>query len=397
MADTRQQADATDCQVGKENTLTVTGCEVTSVTQSSDGVYIEVSGDPCDFTGDVYVHVGGTKVKQSTIERMRRRERQKARQSAAISDAEREARREAQHQEWQARQERQRKETERRWEEREKKEGRKLSKAEHTAKDLEEENASRKKSQRALTSFFKPVVGHVSENVDCNETRQEENKDVSVVETTTERVEERNEEHCAGKKASAFTPGMEVFLRLAFIDSEQVDSMMLKDAKKYIREKGIIGKVIIEEMVERDVARLNLVEFDKLRDFSKRSAGVDVHATHFSKLTEALGKVGGKVNIKYLTKQNRQCGENHKWTDKQIEQVRKAVEEAKERWPDSLYSKAAQSLRARYNGPILGNISSQQVRNVYEQKVLKSNVPRAPVGRPRKKKSSQAAQPDMII
>lgn len=396
MADTRHQADATGITLSnkEKNTLTVTGCEVTSVTQSSDGVYIEVSGDPCDFTGDVYVHVGGTKVKQSSIERMRRRERQKARQSAAISDAEREARREAQHQEWQARQERQRKETERRWEEREKRKGRKLTKAEHTAKDLEEENASRKKkSQRALTSFFKPVVGHVSQNVDCNETRDEEETDVPVVEArTTERVEERHEEDCAGKKASAFTPGMEVFLRLAFIDSEQVDSMMSKEAKKYIREKGIIGKVIIEEMVERDVARLNLVEFDKLRDFSKRSAGVDVHASFFSTLTEALEKVGGKVNTKYLTKQNRQSGENHKWTDTQIEQVRKAVEEAKQRWPNSLYSKAALSLRSRYNGRILGSISSQQVRNVYEQKVLKSNVPKAPVGRPRKKKSSQAAQ-----
>jgi hypothetical protein len=254
---------------------------------------------------------------------------------------------------------------------------------------LEEENASRKKSQRALTSFFKPV----SQNVDCNEASHEEEEekiDFPVVETRTERVEERNEEDCAGKKASAFTPGMEVFLRLAFIDSEQVDSMMLKQAKKYIRQQGIIGKVIIEEMVERDVARLNLVEFDKLRDFSKRSAGVDVHATFFSKLTEALENVGGKVNTKYLTKQNRQSGENHKWTDTQIEQVRKAVEEAKERWPNALYSKAAQSLRSRYNGPILGSISSQQVRNVYEQKVLKSNVPKAPIGRPRKKKSSQA-------
>ena len=115
-------------------------------------------------------------------------------------------------------------------------------------------------------------------------------------------------------------------------------------------------------------------------------------ATQFGKLKETLKKVNGRIHTKYLTKQNRQSGENHKWTDTQIEQVRKAVEEAKQRWPNSFYSKAAQSLRSRYNGPILGSISSQQVRNVYEQKVLKSNVPRAPVGRPRKEKSSQAAQ-----
>eukprot|EP00889_Picochlorum_renovo_P005583 jgi/Picre1/32613/NNA_007959.t1 len=88
MADTRHQANAAGIALKIKKNFDSSGCEVTSVTQSSD------------------VHVGGTKVKQSTIERMRRRERQKARQSAAISDAEREARREAQHQEWQARQER---------------------------------------------------------------------------------------------------------------------------------------------------------------------------------------------------------------------------------------------------------------------------------------------------
>lgn len=53
---------------------------------------------------------------------------------------------------------------------------------------------------------------------------------------------------------------MKVILRLAFVESEKIDSMPLKVAKKYIGEKGIIGKVIIDVMVERDVARLSLVE-----------------------------------------------------------------------------------------------------------------------------------------
>ena len=391
MTDTRQQADANaiEWQFEQKSTKPSTGCEVTSVTQCSDGVCIQVSGDPSDFDGDVYVHVGGTKVKQSTIERMRRRERQKARQAAAISDAEKEAMRAAEHQEWLARQERQRRENESRWEERDRKEGRKLSKAEHLAKDLEEEKEKAcKKSQKPLTSFFKPVV-HASQNVDCNahvaDGTRPDVPAVSDANERDERAEERNahEEHCT-EKGSAFKRGMEVFLRLAFMDSEQVDSMMLKEAKKYIRQKGIIGKVIIEEMVERDVARLNLVEFGKLCDYSKRSAGVDVNATLFSKLKETLHKIDGKVNTRYLTKQNRQSGENHKWTDMQVEEIRKAVEEAKQRWPDSFYSKAAEILRTRYNGPILGNISNNQVRNVYEHHVEKKNVPRNPVGRPRK-------------
>ena len=99
---------------------------------------------------------------------------------------------------------------------------------------------------------------------------------------------------------------------------------------------------------------------------------------------DANEEVEGKVNTKYLTKQNRQFGENHKWTEKQVEQIRKVVEEAKERWPDSCFAKAANILRNRYKGPVSGNISNKQVRNVYRQQVENSSVPRAPVGRPRK-------------
>ena len=392
MTDNREQADknAPNNNGNAENSRRreVALSEITSLSHRSNNIQIGTSGDAYHFHANVYISGGGIKVKHATIERKRRRENQRARQSTCMSDAEREAMREAQHQEWQARQERRRKENESRWQERDRKEGRSLTKEEHRARGLEEEREKAgKKSQRPLTSFFQPVV-HGSQNVDCGASEAAgTSTDISMVYANggDDRVEEQvaNEENRT-EEESTFKPGMKVFLRLAFIDREKVDSMLVKDAKKYIRQKGVIGRVIIEEMVERDVARLNLVEFGKLHDYSQRDAGGNVKATLFSKLKQALNKVEGTVNINYLTKQSRQFGENHKWTEKQVEQIRKAVEEAKKRWPDTCFAKAAETLRSRYKGPVFGNISNNQVRNVYRQQVEKSSVPRAPVGRPRK-------------
>eukprot|EP00889_Picochlorum_renovo_P008956 jgi/Picre1/35986/NNA_003443.t1 len=393
MTDTRKQTETNSSDFNNDQNnrsrREAASPMITSVAHRLNSVQVGISGGPHQFSGEVYIAGCGKKVKYTSVDRMKRRERQKARRPAAISDAEREATREAHHQEWQARQERQRKENERRWEEREIKEGRKLSKEEHTARDLEEEKekASRKKSQRPLTSFFQPVVCG-SQNVDCsaNETAGTltefstggENEEDDREEEQGANVEDCNQEE------SSFKPGMKVFLRLAFIDSEQVDRMLSKDAKEYIRTKGVIGRVIIEEMVERDVARLNLSEFRKLSDHSRRDAGKNVTATLFSKLKKTLDEVEGRVHTKYLTKQNRQFGKNHRWTEKQVEVIRKAVEEAKAREPGSCFSEAAETLRTLYRGPRLGSISNKQVRNVYERQVEKRNAPRAPVGRPRK-------------
>ena len=392
MTDNREQADKkaihTNENTDKDRRRKAAVFEVTSLAHRSKDIHIGTSGNAYHFHGDVYVSGGGIKVKHATVERSRRRENQRARRSTSISDAEREARREAHHQEWQARQERQRKENESRWQERDRKEGRKLSKEEHRSKDLEEEKEKAgRKTSRPLTSFFQPVLNGL-QNVDCSASEAAGTlTDFSTVDANEEgdRVEDlgANEENCT-EQESTFKQGMKVFLRLAFIDSEKIDSMFLKDVKKHIRQKGIIGRVIIEEMVERDVARLNLAEFGKLRDYSQRDAGGDVKATLFSKLKEALNKVNGRVDTKYLTKQNRQFGENHKWTEKQVEQIRKVVEEAKQQWPDSCFAKAAKILRNRFKGPRLGDISSSQVRNVYRQRVERRDVPRAPVGRPRK-------------
>lgn len=392
MTDTRKQADktATDFNNDQNNRARrqAESPTITSLAHRSNLVHIGTSRDAYHFHGDVYIGGGGKKVKQSTVERFKRRERQKARRAAAISDSERKAMREAQHQEWQARQERKRKENERRWEERDRKEGRNLSEEEHMARDLEEEKEKAgKKSQRPLTSFFQPVV-HGSQDVDCGASEAAgTSTDISMVYANGEddRVEEQGAtvEDCI-EEESTFKRGMQVFLRLAFIDNKDLDSMPSKDAKKHIRENGVIGKVIIEEMVQKNVARLNLVEFGKLRDYSQRDAGRDVKATQFAKLRETLNKVEGRIHIKYLTKQNRHFGQNHKWTEKQVEVIRKAVEEAKAREPGSCFSEAAKTLRTRYKGPRFGNISKIQVRNVYQRQIEKRKVPRGPVGRPRK-------------
>lgn len=95
--------------------------------------------------------------------------------------------------------------------------------------------------------------------------------------------------------------GMKVFLRVAFMDHESIDSNLVRDAIKDIRDKGIIGKVVIKEMMG-NVAKLNLDEFDKLRDYDLRDAGKDIDRFKFALLKENLHNAEGKVNIKYQTK-----------------------------------------------------------------------------------------------
>ena len=117
---------------------------------------------------------------------------------------------------------------------------------------------------------------------------------------------------------------------------------------------------------------MDLQEFGKLYDYERRVAGRDVDKTNFRKLKEALHGLEGKVNTKYLTKQNRQCGTNHAWEEYEIEEIRKAVEDAKQKWPTRCFAKAAEMLRLRYKGSIFGSITKDQVRNVYRLKVEKN-------------------------
>ena len=219
MTDTRKQAEKTATNFNDDqNNRARRQAEsptITSLAYRSNRVHIGTSGDAYQFDANVYIGGGGKKVKQSTVERFKRRERQKARRAAGISDSERKATREAQHQEWQARQERKRKENESRWKERDRKEGRNLSEEEHIARDLvEEKEKAGKKIQRPLTSFFKPVV-HGSQNVDCGASEAAgTSTDISMVYANGEddRVEEQGatvedciEEESTFKPSKVFT------------------------------------------------------------------------------------------------------------------------------------------------------------------------------------------------
>ena len=175
---------------------------------------------------------------------------------------------------------------------------------------------------------------------------------------------------------------MKMYLRLAFLDRERVEKMKSSESIGYIRKNGIIGRVAIDRMLEGHVAVLDLEAFNTLEDCKERKAGKDVTQEQFDVLKKALHDAGGKVHVQYLTKQNRQQGENRTWTEEQIEQVKTAVDDATQQCPTMPYAKAAEILRAKHTG-MLGKISKDQVRNIYKSKVEKSGEPaKAPVGRP---------------
>lgn len=363
--------------------------QITALGHRSNNVKVELSGNFCHFNGDVYLINGRKQLKHDTIKRYQRREKQWAKETTSLTEEERESRREKHNREWLERKVRQKQENESRWEERNAKEGRILSKEEQRERDqMESKQLEDRQKTRRLTSFFKPVQQNVSSNamqssetpINVTSKAVETCEDVSVMESTRETA--INEEHCTDQEVS-FKQGMDVFLHLAFIDHEQVDCMLIKDAQKYIKKKGKIGKVTIQEMIGGNIAKLDLEEFDKLGDYDLRDAGRDVDKNKFIQLKQALHTFKGSVNTKYLTKQNRKCGTNHKWTAEEVEEIRKVVEEAKQNKQTSCFATAAESLRLRYKGRSFGNITKDQVRNVYLLKLEKINAPTAPVGRPR--------------
>lgn len=364
--------------------------QITGLGHKSNKVKVELSGNSFHFNGDVYLMCGRKELKHETIKRYQRKERQREKETTTLTEEERESRREKHHLEWQERKVRQKQENESRWEERNAKEGRILSKEEQMERDqMESKQLEDRQKNRRLTAYFKPAEQNVASNamqsaeapVNVTSGADETCEDIIMIESIRE--EAINEENRTDQEATFFKQGMDVFLHLAFIDHEQVDCMLVKDAQKYIKKKGIIGKVTIQEMIGRNIAKLDLQEFGKLYDYDRRDAGRDVDKRNFSKLKEALHGLEGKVNTKYLTKQNRQCGTNHKWTAEEVEEIRKAVERAKQKWPTRCFAKAAETLRLRYKGSSFGSITKDQVRNVYRLKVEKIHAPTAPVGRPK--------------
>ena len=364
-------------------------------------VHIHVNGDPLQFQGNITATTrDGRVLKIQTVERYMRREREKERKAMAVSEEEKQARREEHHQEWVDRKKREREETEKRWEERNVQEGRVLTKEEHMERDLENNNKKKKGGKmKSLSLFFRPVGKENTGEADLVDTKAiaNNNNNNNPVPDSGEKqlvrppledhVETESTPEAVEDEASHFKKGMKVCLRLAVMDKETIDEMKMKDAKSAIQSQGIIGKVIIQEMIGNSVAMLSMDEFDRLCNHSLRAAGKEVDRDTFAQLKQKLKNAHGKVHVKYLTKQNRHRGQNHKWTDAQVDEIRQAVEQAQERHPQSCYAKAAEMLRTKFSGPIFGSITSDQVRNVYRLKVLKGNQKTRPVGRPPRKLS----------
>ena len=86
-----------------------------------------------------------------------------------------------------------------------------------------------------------------------------------------------------------------------------------------------------------------------------------------------------KFNINYLTKQNRRSGQNHKWSEDEIEKIRKVVEEAQLHWPQSCFAKAAEILRYRHKGPTSIHINPlpeivSKLHGEYQEKLWLRNI-----------------------
>jgi hypothetical protein len=160
------------------------------------------------------------------------------------------------------------------------------------------------------------------------------------------------------------------------MEKEEIDTMKKTSAMACIRVKGIIGPVEIEKMVDENVAKLNVEGFSStLHDHTKRTAGKQVTVGQFRELKKALVEAHGEVDLKYLTLQNRDDGENTSWTPEQVEKVVEAVEKArkileKEEKKTGHFSKAAKLLNDAYNGQHnpLGRMSKKKVRYVYNNR-----------------------------
>eukprot|EP00890_Picochlorum_soloecismus_P001308 jgi/Picsp_1/2178/NSC_05643-R1_---NA--- len=161
--------------------------------------------------------------------------------------------------------------------------------------------------------------------------------------------------------------------------------MKKAEAMAFIREKGMIGPVEIEEMTDENVAKLNLVEFSNtLYGHTKRAAGKQVTVNEFRELKEVLEEAQGQVDVKYLTLQNRNASENNAWTPERVEKVVEAVEKArmvleKHERKTGHFSKAAESLNGTYNGKQnpFGRMTKYKVRYVYNNRDTICNLSEA--------------------
>ena len=322
-----------------------------------------------EIAGNIMIQNGRKTVKIASAVRRTYRESKKAKEFRVLTEEEKQEREKEQ-------EKRRQEKNQARWAAREEQRGSSFTEEQHTAIDLEEKEEMIRKGNAAINPDTKmaPLSAFFVKRTSIQEAQSMSgisvnDSDVQLLESLqTSIVAEPDVEPNPTVQGQAFCAGMHVYLRLAFIEKEKVDKMQKKHASVHIKRKGIIGKEMIKEMIAKDIAKLDLVEFGKLNSFENREAGRDVSRSSFSELKKILEGANGDVNIKYLIKQNRKQGENHKWTDKQINIIKKAVEDAKTLYPTAFYSKAAENLNARHNGTI-GNICKKQVANVYTKKV----------------------------
>ena len=363
---------------------------------------MEVEGDiNCEY----FVRIGNKTIKYASYVRNQYRDAKKLRsRRLELTEEEREEREREQ-------KKRREEDKQRRWDKRDP--NREMTREQHEQldRDEKEEMATRGRTEvkrgmgmAPMTAFFKPVAKEEQRE------RQEEAK-VAVSEADKNGVastyppceatnkETKNKENIVdegeiGAKENAFVfgKGREVYLRLAFVDKEEIDTMKKTSAMACIRVKGIIGPVEVEQMVDENVAKLNVEGFGStLVDHTKRMAGKQVTQSQFRELKKALVEAHGEVHLKYLTLQNRDDGENTSWTPEQVEKIVEAVEKArkileKEEKKTGHFSKAAKLLNDAYNGQYnpLGRMSKKKVRYVYNNRdaICNATGSRVKRGRP---------------
>ena len=164
-----------------------------------------------------------------------------------------------------------------------------------------------------------------------------------------------------------------MYLRLAFLDNRKVNKMKKTPAADFIRKTELIGPVFIEGMAGQSIAKIDRSEFIKLSDYDLRKAGRNIGLKKFKSLKDALSVAEWKVDVKYLSKRNRE-GENNAWTPEQARLIIDAVEGKNAfmgRGKERSFNQAASYLKktlGKREGFNWNTINKEKVKYVYRNK-----------------------------
>ena len=176
-----------------------------------------------------------------------------------------------------------------------------------------------------------------------------------------------------------------MYIRLAFLRKQDIDTMKRTPAAKEIRKTKTIGPVLVEGLDGDPAVKVDSAQFQTLSDPDKRNGGVEIGAKTFKALKQALNDADWKVDRKYLSERNR-AGENIAWTPAQVQIVIEAVLEVAVDGKPS-YAKAVQYLNDKYGkhaGIDWKQINCNQVKYVYQNRdKLLGQSSSSKLGRPR--------------